>query len=90
MRYRIKQLAVELLTLREFGSHPAAYDRAEVAANLILAFRHLEDASMRIGKMLQAFDGGVSVYDDSTTGRTNPQTRTSPAQPPARDQPGSL
>lgn len=35
----------------------------EVIANLTIAYRHLEDASMRIGKAIQAIDGGVSVYD---------------------------
>lgn len=39
----------------------------EATANATLAFRHLEDASMRLGKVLQAIDGGVSVYDRSTT-----------------------
>lgn len=39
----------------------------EVMANLTLAYRHLEDASMRLGKVLQAYDGGVSVYDKDTT-----------------------
>jgi hypothetical protein len=35
----------------------------EVLANLTLAYRHLEDAAMRLGKAIQAADGGVSVYD---------------------------
>ncbi len=39
----------------------------EVIANVTIAYRHLEDASMRLGKALQALDGGVSVYDKSTT-----------------------
>jgi hypothetical protein len=42
-------------------------DRGEVLANLTLAYRHLEDASMRLGKALQARDGGVSVYDRTST-----------------------
>ena len=42
-------------------------DRREVLANLRLAYRHLEDASMRIGKAIRASDGGVSVYDRATT-----------------------
>lgn len=37
----------------------------ESIANLVLAKRHLEDASMRLGKVLQHLDGGVSVYDRS-------------------------
>jgi hypothetical protein len=31
-------------------------------ANVMLAYRHLEDAAMRLGKAVQAFDGGQSVY----------------------------
>lgn len=34
----------------------------ESAANVMLAFRHLEDCRMRLGKAIQAFDGGTSVY----------------------------
>ncbi len=33
----------------------------------MLTYRHLEDASMRLGKILQHLDGGVSVYDKATT-----------------------
>jgi len=32
-------------------------------ANTILAYRHLEDAAMRLGKALQAMNGGVSIFD---------------------------
>ena len=35
----------------------------EMKANIMLAFRHLEDARMRLGKVIQAYDGGTSVYD---------------------------
>lgn len=35
----------------------------EIAANITLAFRHLEDARMRMGKAIQAYNGGVSCYD---------------------------
>ena len=38
-------------------------DREEELANLTLTYRHLEDASMRIGKAIQAYEGGVSIYD---------------------------
>jgi hypothetical protein len=40
---------------------------AEALANIMLAYRHLEDASMRLGKVIQALDGGVSVYDKRST-----------------------
>ncbi len=35
----------------------------EMKANIMLAYRHLEDARMRIGKVLQAADDGVSILD---------------------------
>ena len=38
------------------------HETSEMAANLQLAFRHLEDARMRIGKAVQAYDGGKSCY----------------------------
>jgi hypothetical protein len=37
-------------------------DHGEMLANATIAYRHLEDARMRIGKVLQAQDGGKSVY----------------------------
>jgi hypothetical protein len=42
------------------GTEP---DHDEMHANLVLAYRHLEDAAMRLGKAIQAYDGGKSVYD---------------------------
>lgn len=42
---------------------PGKPDYDEMHANITMAYRHLEDASMRLGKAIQAFDGGVSVYD---------------------------
>jgi len=38
-------------------------DRGEEMANLTLAYRHVEDAVMRLGKFLQAQAGGVNIYD---------------------------
>ena len=37
-------------------------DIGEIKANLTLAMRHLEDARMRLGKAIQAHDGGASCY----------------------------
>ena len=37
-------------------------DEQEIFDNLVLAYRHLEDARMRIGKAIQAYDGGKSCY----------------------------
>lgn len=35
----------------------------EMKANIMLAYRHLEDARMRIGKILQAAGDGISILD---------------------------
>lgn len=35
----------------------------EVMANFMLAYRHLEDCRMRMGKVIQAANGGISIYD---------------------------
>ena len=37
-------------------------DFGEMKANIMLAYRHVEDARMRLGKAVQAFDGGTSCY----------------------------
>ncbi len=37
-------------------------EAGEMRANIMLAFRHLEDARMRLGKAVQACDGGKSCY----------------------------
>lgn len=42
-------------------------DKGEILANITLTYRHLEDASMRLGKVIQATNGGISVYDKETT-----------------------
>lgn len=36
---------------------------SEMHSNITLAYRHLEDARMRLGKVIQAYEGGVSCYD---------------------------
>lgn len=70
LRVRIEQtLKPEVLALLEhpvFRGVPeitAQRQYAEMKANIMLSFRHLEDARMRLGKAIQAFDGGTSVYD---------------------------
>jgi hypothetical protein len=68
LRQGIKAYAV--LTKDCFKDYPhwrdevdAIENREEMKANLMLCYRHLEDAAMRLGKVLQAKDGGKSVYD---------------------------
>ncbi len=42
-------------------SYPGQH--GEMIANIMLAYRHLEDARMRVGKILQAAGDGVSILD---------------------------
>lgn len=72
VRAEITLLSKRLLKLREdpvMNKSPGAPepgpdpDVNEMHANLMLAFRHLEDARMRIGKIIQAQGGGQSIYD---------------------------
>jgi hypothetical protein len=61
IRAQLKPLAADVLAMRDGLTEP------EAIANVMLAYRHLEDASMRLGKVIQALDNGVSVYDRATT-----------------------
>ncbi len=38
-------------------------DVGEMKANIMLAYRAMEDARMRLGKVIEAHEGGVSIYD---------------------------
>jgi len=61
LRAQIKLVAERIAEIRK---EPFAND--EAMANMVLCYRHLEDANMRLGKAIQALDGGVSVYDKTT------------------------
>jgi hypothetical protein len=60
-RTQIKDAATDVLAMK------VGMTDSEAIANVMLAYRHLEDASMRLGKVIQALDGGISVYDKKTT-----------------------
>lgn len=62
----LKGAAESLAELRQLAIDIKA-GNSETPANITLAYRHVEDASMRLGKTLQSLDGGVSVYDKATT-----------------------
>lgn len=71
-RAEIKEVAARVDGMRQACINDPAIKSStsyniEVVANITLAYRHLEDASMRLGKALQALDGGMSVYDKATT-----------------------
>lgn len=72
IRSQIKETASQTKFLNDIvkkGEHDKGPDEdtGEVIANLQLTYRCLEDASMRLGKAIQAHDGGISVYDKKTT-----------------------
>jgi hypothetical protein len=66
-RTLIKGIALQVKAMHEHEQflvyEPPTPDYDEMHANITLCYRHLEDAAMRLGKAIQAFDGGVSVYD---------------------------
>lgn len=44
-------------------------DKSEMIANATLAYRHCEDVAMRLGKAIQAYEGGKSIYDNNDATR---------------------
>lgn len=73
VRRSVKAVAATVAEVRAAGfsygldGMPDQKAAGEAMANVTLAYRHLEDASMRLGKAIQALDGGTSVYDRETT-----------------------
>jgi hypothetical protein len=67
MRAKILKTGEQVRALHQHptfvGEQTAVGQHSEMHANITLAFRHLEDARMRLGKVIQAFEGGVSCYD---------------------------
>jgi hypothetical protein len=71
-RAEIKAIAADVLRMKsDLTDRPDTLlpptHRQDAVASIMLAYRHLEDASMRLGKVIQALDGGVSVCDKRTT-----------------------
>ena len=67
MRDYLKALGGRLLRLKANKRFTEAEgyvgQQGEMIANIMLAYRHLEDARMRVGKILQAAGDGVSILD---------------------------
>ncbi len=53
----------ECLLYSNLGELPDTVPEGEMTAKIMLAYRHLEDARMRVGKILQAAGDGVSILD---------------------------
>lgn len=49
-------------TIREGMLNLSNQQAGEIIANIMLAHRHLEDARMRLGKVLQVYNSGESCY----------------------------
>lgn len=49
--------------LKSYEPATSTPDKWEMISNAILSYRHMEDAIMRLGKVIQAYEWGVSVYD---------------------------
>lgn len=70
IRGMLREIGEEVLALRKhhdllrtpYATKPGEPDKGEMIANLMLSYRHVEDAIMRLGKAIQAYDGGKSVY----------------------------
>ena len=67
VRVQILNLAIFINSLHAHpelkGEQSSIGQHSEMHANITLAYRHMEDARMRLGKVLQARDGGESCYD---------------------------
>ena len=59
----LAQLKEEVLS----ADQKEGQNKGEIVANITLALRHAEDASMRLGKAIQAASGGVSPLGGPAT-----------------------
>jgi hypothetical protein len=67
LRTKLRAIAAEVRSLY----HAPAFlieelypgQHKEMGANIELSYRHIEDATMRLGKAIQAYGRGKSVYD---------------------------
>ena len=66
-RLAIKEVgdAVKALKNNDYIQGEQAFlgQHGEIHANIMLAYRHLEDARMRVGKVMQQLQGGTSKFD---------------------------
>ena len=60
----LESIMRKMMTHDDFG-HEQAYEgqHSEMKSHIMLAVRHMEDARMRLGKVCQYADDGVSIFD---------------------------
>lgn len=66
IRAKIKKIAQEVNEFKEELLKSGV--AGEAVANNVISYRCLEDASMRLGKVKQHLNGGVSAYDQNVVG----------------------
>ncbi len=60
LREELRQYADDIKDLMHNEDHKAEADIGETKANIMLAYRHLEDCLLRLGKVIQAQDANAS------------------------------
>lgn len=60
---RMKKYVFSLYEEKIGSKQTYSHQHSEMKANLMLAYRHLEDARMRFGKVMQHIQGGISILD---------------------------
>lgn len=72
-RERCKAIVGEAVEIKKIiqrdGDADDQQNSPEMIANLVLAIRHIEDAAMRFGKVIQAASGGESPLGGPNTPR---------------------
>lgn len=71
LRNEIRDIGAAVLVLMKHGDFQKEQTQkelyinchSEMKANIMLSYRHLEDARMRLGKVMQQIQGGVSKFD---------------------------
>lgn len=73
LRGEILRLDEKVLALKKHSDFQGEQDfenqHDEMMANIMLSYRHLEDARMRLGKVMQQIQGGVSIFDRAAEAR---------------------
>lgn len=73
LRIALKTIAAQVMDVKdaiakESSNATKEQNVGEMLASITLAYRHIEDAAMRIGKVKQHNNGGVSPYDANVVG----------------------
>ena len=83
LRVALKTVGAQMIDIKAAISHesseaPKDVNVGEMLANITLAYRAVEDAAMRLGKVKQHNNNGVSIYDKNVVG--SPEKSVAPAQ----------